>query len=423
MRRQPARSRDRRLLAVVSATCLVTIATACGGQPDTRHPGATDGRYLSADVALAPRAARVDLAPTRDGLRRLGHSLTGRLAADSDSGNVVLSPASLAFAFAMLREGAAPTSGREIDAVVGLPGNRRAAYNAVLHDLAGVGSGDVLEVGNGLFVSRGYRVRPAYLETIGRWYGAGVHETEFPEQAARDVNAWVRDQTHGRIERLVDSFGSEDVLALVNTVYLDARWAAPFPVDATTDRPFTTAAGERVQVPTMSRTGALDYAAGRGWQAVRLPYRDGVLSMWVVVPTAHRDPVSLLRPAVLAAAADRAETRQVGLRLPRWKFDTTADLTGTLRRLGLVAPFTAGQLPGIAADPRLAVDKVIQQTTIAVAEEGTEAAAASAVGMAGSAPPSIEVTVAADSPFAFAIVHDRTGVPLFAGVVADPSSG
>ncbi len=116
-----------------------------------------------------------------------------------------------------------------------------------------------------------------------------------------------------------------------------------------------------------------------------------------------------------------AATRMVGLHLPRWDTETKADLTDVLGRLGLHQTYAAGQFPGITRDPSFFISQVVQQANITVGEKGTIAAAATAIVGETSAPMPADIQVNADHPFAFAIVHDKTGVPLFEGVVGDPS--
>ena len=174
----------------------------------------------------------------------------------------------------------------------------------------------------------------------------------------------------------------------------------------------------------MHQDGTFDYTEGATWQAVRLPYRGGELSMVVLLPKDDTDPVDLLKPNLLSAADRGFSTTEVKLALPKWDLETTADLTDILRGWGMDGTFDGhADFSALTPDPTFAVTQVLQQANITVGEKGTEAAAATAIiGAAGAAPPPEDVVeFVADHPFAFAIVHDPTGVPLFEGVVADPS--
>ncbi|MEP6665150.1 MAG: serpin family protein [Nocardioidaceae bacterium] len=407
----------RMILATLTSGSLL-LASACGSDPSSSSAAA----HLESKVSMAPQAGDVSFGDLAGGQRDLGHDLATHLT--TDDGNLVFSPASLAIAFAMLREGAGGGTADEIDQVIHLPANRQAAYNALLHDLADPGDGDVLELNDALFLDPSLQVEQAYLETIKKWYDAGVEQTQFPEPALGDINGWVKDKTHGRIPRLIDQLDPSSVFALVNTIYLNAKWQQPFERSETSDSDFSTGGGTNMSVPFMHSTSTLDYAEGQGWQAVRLPYRGGEMSMWVLVPTgAAADPIDLLSSQTLAQAADRFAPRAVGLSLPRWDTETTADLTDLLRSLGMKATFDHGDFTALTSDPSFVVSQVLQQANITVGEKGTEAAAASAIIGETSAiqPPEDLVEVNADHPFAFVVMHDPTGVPLFEGVVADPS--
>jgi serine protease inhibitor len=409
--------------AVAVSTLSILALTACGSRSTAdQTDGGRRGEFLQSDVAVAHAARSVDFASTTRGLRDLGHDLATLLPADTGAGGQVFSPASLAIAFAMLREGAGPDSAREIDDVMRLPTDRQTAYNALLHALADVGGGDTLEVNDALFLDPELSVKQAYLDAIKKWYDAGLHQTEFPDPALEDINGWVKTHTHGRIPRLLDDLDPQAVFALVNTIYLNAKWAEPFDPDDTHDAVFTTDEGDAESVKTMHKQGPLDYADGDGWQAVRLPYAGGKLSMWVLVPDASGDPKDLLTSDVLEHATSGATRTTVDLSLPRWDTETKADLTDVLKRLGMGATIGAtGQYPGITDDPRFFVSQVIQQANITVGEKGTEAAAATAIVGEVSGMVAQGAQVRADHPFAYAIVQDDSGAPLFEGVVADPS--
>jgi serine protease inhibitor len=408
-----------RRLGVATLTCAGVLAAAgCGS---TAATGDAAAHLEASDVALAPARQGIAYDGLATGIRRLGHDLTERIT--HTNGNVVFSPTSLAVAFAMLRDGAAGDTARQLDRVLQLPARRHPAYNGLIHTLRHPGAGDVLQLNNGLFVDPSLSVRRPYLVGLKRWYGAGVEQVDFPGKALAEINGWVDHNTHGRIPRLLDQLDPEATLALVNTVYLNAKWQTPFDPTRTARGPFTTAGGSSVTARIMHRTGGMQYADGTGWQAVRLPYGGGHLSMWVLLPGGNGDPARLLTARALHAAASGFGTRNVDLSLPRWDTSTRADLIDPLTRLGLTKVFGgAGDFSRLTPSP-LSIGQVVQQANITVGEKGTEAAAATAIVGETSAPlaPPDVVAFNVEHPFAFAVTDDRSGVPLFEGVVGDPS--
>ncbi len=396
---------------------------ACGSGSAASTENVNDhAQLLRAEVTTVKPATGVRSTALADGMRKLGYELAEHLQKTTDDGNLVFSPTSPAVAFAMVREGATGAAARQIDKTVGLPHNRSKDFNALLGSLARPGSGNVLDVGDALFTRRGYSVETGFLDALKKWYGAGVYQTTFPDEGTAAVNAYVDQHTHGLVPDLVtDQFTSDTVMSLVNTLYLDARWLHPFDLALTSPQKFTTRSGS-IDVKTMvlSRDD-VDYAAGGAWQAVRLPYRGDRLSMEVLVPRAGTSPVDLLAPRLLTQAESRFTSVHVDLSLPRWSFATDASLKPILISMGMRAPFAPGGFAGITPDPTFELDSVIQQARIEVGEKGTVAAAATEVeGMAGGEQIGGEV-VDADHPFAYVVLDNTTGVPVFEGTVGDPA--
>ena len=212
---------------------------------------------------------------------------------------------------------------------------------------------------------------------------------------------------------------------LANAVYLKASWGSPFAASETTTAPFTTAAGQRVRAHLMHQTfESVGYTAGDGWQRIALPYANSELSMRVVVPTGvARTPAALL-PALSAATAPAAahqRSAHVELQLPRWNTSESLSLIKPLMQLGLSDAFGPGaDLTGIA--PGLFVQDAQHRAVITVDEHGTKAAAVTGIAVATSAVTGAPIAMTVDRPFAWAIVHEPTGTPLFTGHVVDPTS-
>lgn len=414
-------------LRVVVAGLAVAVVGACGGAPAT--PTLSIG-----GVGRQQPAAGAPVGDVAAAITRLGYGLER-----SAGGNSVISPLSIAYAFAMARAGAGGATAAQLDQVLGFPpAGLHDAFNAITRqvvtaDVPPAASRKprtdatprpaVVCVGNGLFPQSGLPVGQPFLRTLAEQYGAGVHPVDFAGgKAAGVINQWVSGQTAGRVKKLFDSLSPDARLVLANTVYLRADWAQSlFTESGVTNQPFTRADGTTVAVPTMHGQSTLRYAAGDGWQAVEVPYAGGRLAMRILLPAAHQAPGRLLSPAVMSAVTGALHDANVGLSLPRWQSTSSIDLVAALGRFGLTLPFTPGaDFGGIS--PGLFVNQAVHRATITVDEWGTEAAAVTGLGFAtsGMEPAKIQLTV--DHPFAFAIVHTATGVPLFMGQVADPSA-
>lgn len=360
-------------------------------------------------------------------------------AAADPQANVVFSPLSIAYAFAMARVGAKGETAAQLDEAFGLPGGLDAAFNALTSGLATTSvppvpptpAGEVaqdplpapptLTLANALFVQRGYPLLEGFLRTLTEQYGSQVRSTDFgnEQDALAAVNGWAEQYTAGRITKILEQLAPETRLVLANAVYLKANWARPF--TSAGPRDFAVA-GKQVQAPAMTRTGGLAYAEGAGWQSVDVPYFGDALAMRVLVPTGDRTPADLLTPGVLASAA-RTNRTPLKLTMPRWDFGTMLDLRTLLPELGITDAFDRGSadLSGITEAERLFISQAVHKADITVDEHGTVASAVTALGVTRTSariPPPVEVTV--DRPFAFQILEVKTGAPLFLGHVADP---
>ncbi len=391
----------------------------------THGPDVIGGGVAREDAPVdAPAAAAAE------GIGALGHDLLASTPGLRAEGNVVVSASSLATAFAMLRTGARGATADEIDAVMHFPrAGLGGAYNALTRHWADAGTGDgrtapELAVANAVWAQRGLRLEAAFLDTLSRDFGAGVRAVDFANpEASEQINAWVRAQTRDRIQELFAALDPATRMVLANAIYLRARWDLPFEPHDTFAAAFTTAGGDQAPVQTMHRTGSMGFASSEGWQAVRLGYRGGQLSMWVLVPTGPADPVRLLDPAVLADAARRQRPAIVRLALPKWEFQNTMDLIGPLAGLGMEVALGPGADYSAMSAAGLGIAEVVQCADITVDELGTEAAAVTGIVMPASAParPAADVVVTADHPFAFAVLHDASGTPLFEGIVGNPA--
>jgi serpin B len=288
-----------------------------------------------------------------------------------------------------------------------------------------------VQVANSLWGQAGYPFLDEFLALLAENYDAGMHLVDYvaaTEEARLSINAWVEEQTEGRIVDLIPGGVITDLtrLVLVNAIWFKASWAIPFDPDRTRDGPFRLLDGGDVSVPLMHGDLRLPYAEGDGFQAVRLPYA-GDASMLVIVPDSGRfqEVVDRLDASDLEAIRRAESEHLVELSMPKFEFRSQSPLKPALQELGMVAAFTEPSLPGGAdftgmTDAReLFIHQVVHQAFITVDEEGTEAAAATAVIVGRESAPT-PATVSIDRPFLFFIEH-ITGELLFIGQVTDPS--
>jgi serpin B len=377
-----------------------------------------------------------------DATRALGIDLYHRVR--SEAGNLLISPYSVWLALAMLVPGARGATLEALGAVLGITdvepvralGRALAARKEMTaHQKTMVDQGYLkgsfgfhLDVANKLWVQNGYRIRPEYAQRLAEAFGVDPAPVDFagaPAAACDAINRWVNDQTRGRIPTIVSAPQISPVLRalLANAIYFKAAWADEFNERGTQPLPFKLLDGSTATVPLMWRRGWYSHAEVDGITAVQLPYIQPDVAMVVLAPAAgaFADVEGRLTIGVLDAVVGALAAKQVDLKIPKFKFDTSLAIGRALKEIGL-APVMQGSadLSGISEEPGFGVGEVLHKTFIAVDEKGTEAAAVTAVMLAGAGMPPKPVSVVIDRPFYVLIRDVPTGTALFFGRVVDP---
>lgn len=396
----------------------------------------TVAALVTALVALTPLAVDAsarDADAAARAVNGLGSQIHLALSEQDPQGNLVFSPFSIETALAMASGGARGETLAQMNDALGLsmddPHGAIAALTGAVLD-SGEGS---LSVANSLWAQDALPIEPDFTSLLENAYGSELELADFvgdPEGAREGINAWVAANTDERIPTLLAPGAVDELtrLVLVNAVLLRADWLMPFDRESTSDDAFTTGSGDEVTVPTMHRTLPFaDYAESGGIQAVVLPYTNG-FEMVVVLPAegglAELEQQLAADLGALDTLLAGAASTEVVLSLPRWDIETSTALAAQLQALGMTDAFTdAADFSGITTAESLHIDDVVHQANITVTEAGTEAAAATAVMIAASAPV-VEPEPAVmdvDRPFIFAVRDAATGTILFQGRVTDPS--
>ncbi|MFO0546744.1 MAG: serpin family protein [Polyangiaceae bacterium] len=285
-----------------------------------------------------------------------------------------------------------------------------------------------LHVVNALWGQVGLSFLTPFVDTLGQFYGVGVHVADFsndPKGSVDLINAWADDATEGMVEKLLpeSAVTANTVLVLTNAVYFNAAWATPFDGANTETKSFKRVDGSTVDVPMMHGSQEAPYADGPGYQAVSIPYDGGELSMLLVLPNeGELDSFEAsLDVEKLASIADSATTHMVDVQMPRFEIDGWLSVKEILESLGMGVAFdsTRADFSGTLDSP-LYVQDMLHRAVVTVNEEGTKAAAASAV-LEGAESSPEPASIALDHPFLLFIRDNATGTVLFAGRVVDPS--
>jgi serine protease inhibitor len=363
---------------------------------------------------------------------RFGFKLYAELARKDSARNLFISPASVMLALAMTYAGARGETRRALAETLELEGIDddqlgRAAAD-LLVALRRTDSRVILSVANSLWARAGLALRPDFIRRAEQSFDAKVNTLDFARgDAAGAVNDWVRKQTRGKIEAIVDRLPPEALLVLINAVYFKADWARQFDRRASHEGAFRLPGGGQKQVMMMVQSGTYRYYQARDVQAVALPYGGGHLSMYVFLPGPRSDLEAfarLLQPRRWNAWMDDFHETDGRIELPRFKLAYEASLIQPLHDLGMAVAFgERADFAGICDSGRVQVDDVRHKALMEVNEEGTEAAAATSVTMVlTSFAPKRTFSMVVDRPFFCAIRDDRSGAILFMGAIVDPVS-
>jgi serpin B len=439
-----------RLSALRSSLALLGLGLLSGacGRGDAHKPSQNDDAdgvvaELRSDLArVTPSEAESKQAS--DAEQNFAVSFLHALAADK---NVTFSPHSLSTAFAMLADAAGGRTLSEVEQTLKFGPTDEAFHrsqdalelalaqrnrNAIDEPERKV-EAQILTASNDLWMRDDVPPQPSYLDTLARFYGAGVHHADFAEQPERvrvAINAKVAEDTNQLISELIpaDAITSDTVSVLTNALYFKAPWANPFA--APTAGEFHALDGSTKSADMLRTRTHLRYAAGEGFVSVAVPYYGGDLEMMLIVPDsgAYESVRDQLTSEALSQLVSDGASEDVDLTLPKFKVQSIVPAAQTLQELGMATPFdpNTAEFPKLVSElyPVVYISDVLHQATVTIDEKGTEASAATAILTAGLSIGPIEQpqpkVVNVDRPFLFTIRDNPTGAVLFLGQIVRP---
>ena len=342
-------------------------------------------------------------------------SFIRNVAANTDKNeNLVISPYSAGVALSMLAEGA--------------EGQTKAEFNTALNNCIfkaeDLGGNDTVVVNsvNSLWVDDNFSIRNRYLFLLQKDFDALATALNFSDPSTvQAINNWCSEHTNGKIKDIIDRLGPNSVMVLANALYFNAPWLNPFEKNLTTKASFNGSL-RKSEINMMSRRGYMNYAEYQGCQLVELPYEGGRYSMFVLLPAAGidvNDIIGYLNEDLYNEAMKSLAPKEVLLKMPKAKLETSLLLNQTLGSMGIKSAFTsAADFKGIAEMGPLVLDQVKQKCYVDISESGTEAAAVTVAQVRmTSARPSSFVTMTVDRPYLFFIVDKQNSNVMFAGRV------
>ncbi|MFZ0035661.1 MAG: serpin family protein [Sedimentisphaerales bacterium] len=364
-------------------------------------------------------------------------------------GNLFLSPYSVSAALAMTYAGARgktetqmaralhfPSVIAEKGSLSGVDNQKQfhSAFGAIIKDLNAKGEKSKYEliVANALWGQKGYEFLKEFLQLVESDYDGQLNEVDFigdTESARKTINAWVEKKTKDKIKDLITQGVLDQLtrLVLTNAIYFKGNWASQFKKEKTEDAPFTLVSGEKVNIAMMNQTEQFSYMETEDFQGLEMPYVNNELSMIIFLPK-QTDGLAEFEKKLTAENLSqwlaRLRKREVIVSVPKFKETCQFSLADVLRQMGMTAAFAPeADFSGMNGKGELFISAVIHKAFVDVSEEGTEAAAATGVGMMKTSIGPKEITVfRADHPFLFLIRDNKSGSILFIGRMMNPKT-
>jgi serpin B len=398
-----------RLLVIVSAVLLLAVASV----PLTGSTEASPAGLSShAGVANGNTALAVQL------YRELG----------ANEGNLFFSPYSISSALGMTYAGAGGNTADQMKRALHFQLEQAAlnsAFKGLNKELMGAAqkSGQKLSIANALVLT-GSNVSGGYKDILKNYYDAEI----FGGGLER-INGWVKQKTEGKIDRILEQLSANSVCVILNAIYFKGAWETQFDTKSTREAPFSISTNAQVKVPLMYRKDTYKLLESETFQAISLPYKGKTLSMVVLLPKsvdglpAVEQQLTAANLAGWLSKLDRQSDRKVSVYLPKFKLESGYDLVSPFQKMGMTDAFSpAADFTGMGWQKGLLwIGQIKHKAFVEVNEEGTEAAAATAVEMITKSMPVREPVFRADHPFFFMIRDNETGTILFMGRMANPA--
>lgn len=349
----------------------------------------------------------------------------------SEMKNIVVSPFSIAAALSMTLAGAKGNTAAEISNVLHTSGDLIHGQFSEFFTTVSTYSPDVvLDVANRLYSEKTFVVLEEYLATLKKFYNSAVLPVNFKteaEAARLAINAWVEDTTKSKIKDLVPkgTVDSDTALVLVNAIYFKGLWKDQFNPEATSLEEFHTSKESFKEVHMMYKQscfGINTECTGLNANAVEIPYKGGKTSMVILLPHEVEGLSELeaaLTPSKLSDILLGLRSKRVALSLPRFRIEHSINLKNILRAMGVKDLFTnKADLSGMNGKKDLTLSSALHKAFVEVNEEGTEAAAATAMSIRVKCAV-MAISFSIDHPFMFFIRSHDPDIILFVGSVRD----
>jgi serine protease inhibitor len=361
-----------------------------------------------------------------------GLKLFREIIKEEKDSNVFISPLSVSMALGMTYNGANGETQKAMADALGLSGltlqEVNQSYQHLIELLRGLDPKVEFQIANSIWFRQDREPEKEFVDLCKEYFDALVRAMNFADpNAAKIINAWVYDNTNGKIERIVDDpINPLIVMFLINAIYFKGTWTYQFDEESTKDALFTLPDGTQKPCKMMGQGGFYKHFANDDFQAVDLPFGDGDFSMTIFLPNPNADIDSLIAeftPENLSYWRGYFSSDSGNIFIPKFKLEYELGLNQVLKMLGMEIAFDRDRadFSKMYKDHRVWIDAVKHKTYVEVNEEGTEAAAATVVVMIESSPNPSGFYMRVDRPFIFLIRENESQTILFIGKIVEPT--
>lgn len=347
-------------------------------------------------------------------------------------GNIFLSPFSISTALAMTYIGAADNTAQQMKDVLHFnldDETLHSGFSELISSLNQPNEKYQLSIANSMWAQEGYPFLQEFIDKVQRYYSSGLNYVDFAEateEARQRINNWIEEKTNQRIKDMIKPGDIDSLtrLVLTNAIYFKGNWAKPFDPSLTKKETFYVSNKQEKQVEMMFESLTAAYTEDSLVQVLELPYAGDELSMIIVLPLKGKsleDVESKLSLVLFKEWVNNLRTEKVDVYLPKFRMECRFNLKKTLMAMGMIDAFTdEADFSKMDGTTMLKIKDVIHQSFVDVNEEGTEAAASTAVIINIKMGPSIPVIFKADKPFLFFIYDKTHDLILFMGRLSNP---
>jgi serine protease inhibitor len=353
------------------------------------------------------------------------------LSSKTDGKNIMISPFSVSSALSMTLNGAKGETYDQMLKALSLEGKTldeiNNAYKKLMTDMVPVDERIVFDIANSVWVEKSFSVKESFMQTLQTYYDAEAKSFDIEDPTSPDIiNTWIEDKTNDKIQDMISGLPDGTNMLLINAIYFNGKWREKFNKANTSDKPFYLSSGTVKNVPTMYNKTVYSSFHQNNATVVDLPYGQGNYTMVIALPDEGYTPAQIassLDPSTWQEWETNLEDAgsEKQLYLPKFKYEYSRSMSTDLCNLGMPKAFSgSADFSNIDDVAGLQIIDVLHKTYIATDEEGTEAAAATAVivGVTSAEP---DPVININRPFLYFIREIYTGTIVFMGIVEDPT--